>query len=489
MRTMKQILALGFCLFSCCSYAQKITIKVSGSPDSVLKVQYPVGGVLYFDHKKSYTLDADGKVSFNHEMKAPAWIRLINNGKASRVFVEPDKNVEIDISGSGTGYALKADGANAAGIELVQKLSHPFYQQKSKEYSTKDSLMAGIEKAALWDMGREISPFDSLLKKNAISPEFYKAISTDIRYYYASVMATAVFMKYYYTTVDKKHPYYKSGFEADFEAAWPKIYKDYSPKERYAMSYPDFYYYAMDYTTWYNLMYLAKKKGTYEEPFDAKNRFDKVYNGFALNFDGDVLEYLRARYIHDEAMQQDYEPELLDLFSRFKKSYPSSLYLTYLKPLIEKVEAFQETTKSSFKTDQVLLKSVDSFDELIGSFKDKMVYVDMWATWCGPCKAEFKYNAGLKKFLKESNIDMLYISMDKPEADQQWQQMIRYYDLSGKHIRTSDQLRQDLINRFWDGKGYGIPRYLIIKNGKVVENNAMRPGDEQKLYRQLQGYL
>ncbi|PTT01943.1 hypothetical protein DBR11_06160, partial [Pedobacter sp. HMWF019] len=95
----------------------------------------------------------------------------------------------------------------------------------------------------------------------------------------------------------------------------------------------------------------------------------------------------------------------------------------------------------------------------------------------------------LQKFLKANQIEMLYISMDKPEADQQWQQMIRYYDLRGKHIRTSDLLRQDLMNKFWDGKGYSIPRYLIVKDGKVVETSALRPADKDKLYEQIRKYL
>ena len=63
--------------------------------------------------------------------------------------------------------------------------------------------------------------------------------------------------------------------------------------------------------------------------------------------------------------------------------------------------------------------------------------------------------------------------------------MIRYYGLGGNHIRTNDKLRQDIINRFYDGKGYSIPRYLLIKNGKILNDAALQPSDKDKLYQQI----
>ncbi|WP_316836306.1 TlpA disulfide reductase family protein [Pedobacter nutrimenti] len=485
---MKQLLMLIFLLCSNLIYAQQLTVSISGSPDSSLRVLYLGSSLRYFEPEKTYNLDPKGKVSVINDLTSPAAIRLTNNGKSSLVFLEPGKNLEIFIAKTEGKRSFKAKGTNAAGIELLQNISHPFYQQKAGQYYRIDSSMAEIKKTIALDIAREIKPFDSLLRIGAIDPVFYKYIRTDVDYYYASVLATVVFSQYYLTTLDKSHPRYKAKLRADYETEWPDIYNKY-PLNASAMVFPDFYYYAFDYTTWYNLMYRAQKEGRYNEAFNAKNRFNKTYNGFTENFSGEMLEYLQARYIHDEASEDQYEPQLIELFDRFKKSYPKSSYTRYLIPLIEKIQAFQKTAAIALKSDQELLANVNTFDEVLSRFKNKLVYVDMWATWCGPCKAEFEYNPSLKKFLKANQIEMLYISMDKQEADQQWQQMIRYYDLSGKHIRTSDSLRQDLMNKFWDGKGYSIPRYLIIKDGKVVEANAMRPADKDKLYQQIGTYL
>jgi hypothetical protein len=64
-----------------------------------------------------------------------------------------------------------------------------------------------------------------------------------------------------------------------------------------------------------------------------------------------------------------------------------------------------------------------------------------------------------------------------------------YYGLTGNHVRTTNNLHNDLMKRFWDGKGYSIPRCVIIKDGLVVEKNALRPSDGQKLYDQIGKYL
>jgi len=173
------------------------------------------------------------------------------------------------------------------------------------------------------------------------------------------------------------------------------------------------------------------------------------------------------------------------LFVKFTHRYPQSKYTVFLTPLTDEIMAYQ-TKSLQPSADQVILdEAFSDFDAVLAAFKDKTVYVDLWATWCGPCKAEFEFNPGLKAYLKSRNAELLYISMDKDAVDKQWREMIRYYGLGGNHIRTNDKLRQDIINRFYDGKGYSIPRYLLIKNGKILNDAALQPSDKDKLYQQI----
>ncbi|MNS75411.1 hypothetical protein D3C72_1089330 [compost metagenome] len=87
---------------------------------------------------------------------------------------------------------------------------------------------------------------------------------------------------------------------------------------------------------------------------------------------------------------------------------------------------------------------------------------------------------------------MLYISIDEDKYDQQWKEMIKYYELSGTHIRVNEHLRKELSKTIWggDGEGFSIPTYIIIdKDGNIVEKNALRPSDKEKLYEQIENFF
>ncbi|TDQ11702.1 TlpA family protein disulfide reductase [Pedobacter metabolipauper] len=491
---MRKILFL-FALISCQFVnAQSINVTITGSPDSVVKVIYPVNGVdfSWFDNSKRFTLDANHSVKIPNTMNTAGKIYLVNNGKSQSVFVEPGQSLQIDVDATGKDQIVKIQGTNAEGILFSRTLDRPYYQNKSRMYLKKDSSFAGAIKLVDKDLQKDISKFDSLLALKKISPAYYRQAKRDLTYYYAAVSVSLITAQYARTTYKPAHPDYKATLDKDFENGWEVVFKKYPLTGDLDIAAPDFFDYAKDYVSWYRLMYLPKKNGTYDQdPFTPENRFDKYYNGFAANFKGKALEYLQARYIFEEAMQKQYEPQLVKLYEKFKTTYPESPYNPYISPLADEIIAYHAKATETFKSNQTLLASasINSFEQLIAPFKGKTVYIDMWATWCSPCKAEFAFNPELKKFLAAKNVEMLYISMDGDQADKQWKDMIKFYDLSGNHVRTTTSLRQDLMNKFWDGKSYAIPRYLIVKNGLIVQDNAKRPGDKDNLYAEISKYL
>jgi thiol-disulfide isomerase/thioredoxin len=205
-----------------------------------------------------------------------------------------------------------------------------------------------------------------------------------------------------------------------------------------------------------------------------------------------MREYLMASFLHNEMMQKKFQPELLELFSEFKQEYPASNYSKYIAPQARDIESFLAKKSAGLSAKQKIIadyQKINSFEQLLGHFKDKDVFIDVWATWCGPCKEEFKYSKELKEFLDKSDAEMLFISTDKDEVDEQWKTMIKYYNLDGWHVRVNKNLLQDMLNKFWDGKGYAIPRYILVSKGKVVNGDMMRPTDKEKLYSQIKTLL
>ena len=123
-----------------------------------------------------------------------------------------------------------------------------------------------------------------------------------------------------------------------------------------------------------------------------------------------------------------------------------------------------------------------SFDSLISKFKGKIIYVDMWATWCHPCRLELQKTRDIQAFSDfalKNDIVILYISWDNNRNSWKW--FIANHKLTGYHIIKNDSLNTDLHQRFsyeLHGKmtlkyGFYIPRHLIIdQKGAIVDSMA-----------------
>ncbi|MCL7986535.1 TlpA family protein disulfide reductase [Sphingobacterium sp. lm-10] len=137
-------------------------------------------------------------------------------------------------------------------------------------------------------------------------------------------------------------------------------------------------------------------------------------------------------------------------------------------------------------------QKLNSFDEVLEKFAGRTVYIDLWATWCGPCVAEFAYKDGLHDIAAKHDIDILYLSMDQDKDDQKWQEFIQKHELSGYHMRANKALYKDIQAKFsreYQGrKAFGIPYYIIAKDGEVVLKQAPRPSAGELLYTELINY-
>ncbi len=342
------------------------------------------------------------------------------------------------------------------------------------------------------DKKKTIRPYDSLLKLDAITPLFYNFVKTDVDIYYAAVMAHVPIYLFYEGQRKNKQPY----LAAAYEKFWKEIYLQYPVMNAAALTSGNFYDYAQSYSSTYKNFYLldtTKRKNLEADIKKTEGGYlEYLYQCLERDFTGPVKEYMLAYFLGFEMFQHKYQPELKKLFNRFVQTYPKSSFTASLQPWADEITRFQSEAAKAFTTDQVLMNNynkINSVDELLSLYKDKTVYVDLWATWCGPCKGEFAYNKELKPQLKNKGVTMLYISMDELKAEEKWKTMIKYYDLTGQHLRANDSLKADLIKQLWDGKGYAIPRYLIIKNGTLINKDALRPSDKDKLYMQLQNSI
>lgn len=114
------------------------------------------------------------------------------------------------------------------------------------------------------------------------------------------------------------------------------------------------------------------------------------------------------------------------------------------------------------------------FPALPGRFPGKVIYVDFWAPWCGPCMAEMPQSKKLQEKLKGK--DVVFVFLANKCSEESWKATIAQKQLSGEHFLLADKEYALLADKFDIA---GIPRYMVIdKEGMVIKDNAPRPSDE-----------
>lgn len=109
------------------------------------------------------------------------------------------------------------------------------------------------------------------------------------------------------------------------------------------------------------------------------------------------------------------------------------------------------------------------------SLKGKYVYIDVWATWCGPCRQEIPSLEKVEEQFQGKNILFVSISIDNSKDREKWSNLVNKKELSGIQL---------LADKEWDSKFirdyniHGIPRFILIDpNGNIVNAQAPKPSD------------
>jgi thiol-disulfide isomerase/thioredoxin len=108
-------------------------------------------------------------------------------------------------------------------------------------------------------------------------------------------------------------------------------------------------------------------------------------------------------------------------------------------------------------------------------FKGKYVYVDVWATWCGPCRKEIPFLKQVEEKYHGKKIEFVSISVDTAKDHDKWKKMVTDQSLGGVQLFAD----KDWGSAFVQSYGINsIPRFILIgPDGKIVDADAKRPSD------------
>jgi thiol-disulfide isomerase/thioredoxin len=103
--------------------------------------------------------------------------------------------------------------------------------------------------------------------------------------------------------------------------------------------------------------------------------------------------------------------------------------------------------------------------------KGKLVYVDIWGTWCRPCREEIPFSKTLQSKFENEDVAFLFLCCHCEESS--WKKMVNDFQLPGIHIILNEDQLKLLEEKY---QIMGFPSYMIFgKNGELQYGDAPRP--------------
>lgn len=220
--------------------------------------------------------------------------------------------------------------------------------------------------------------------------------------------------------------------------------------------------------------------------FTQRQKKMSEYSGDARNYLWETRE-ISSNFNFYTALDSLNSTEFNDMTKRYTEAFASALDKVTDKEFLVKAKEKIKKTTSAWIERKTLVDNVPKEGDLaidfkyadkdgnklsLSSFNGNLIYVDVWATWCGPCVAEIPSLQKLESDYHGKNITFMSVSVD--EDKEAWKKMVADKELSGIQLWADGWSK---ITK--DYAIFGIPRFMLFDTeGNVISTNAPRPSSD-----------
>ena len=446
----------------------------------------------------------DGTFSLTIHVPYPMFVLVY---PMAGVYACPGDTVELTFDATkpmqkpGDNVTLSGKGVSAETSKLFFPIMYKYLMplQSETHVAHPDSLLKwrDVQVARLDDLVRQMN--DGLPELVGCSPRT------------SDVLRTFLVSQYLYAICDRYYMFKDfleendSVYDIDKEAYWQQYFSFLAPREKYLLDNPllmvagdEIFFNRMEYTLMEPIDQSSLKSGGYPIDFYPETAEIWVKEGYislrearrnALNELHEKLNLSPTNFCAQVCMVRDlfYKLEWGTDYDSAADEVASTLpYITNPELMRRAVLQYREFVKvkeseKQFVDANSLRPSSDvegmsdgekMFRKLIEPYQGKLIYVDIWGTWCAPCRENLKDSWRVREALKD--YDIVYLFLANNSSDEAWKSVISEYKLTGPncvHYNLPED-QQSAIERYIGVNGY--PTYkLIDKQGVIREINTI----------------
>ncbi|QOD60228.1 TlpA family protein disulfide reductase [Polaribacter haliotis] len=447
----KFVLLLAIITMVSCEPEKKVDYAlISGKIENTTAKKLTVHSQLNWGNKKEITLSEDGSFADTLALGTDLYV-LRENNNMSELYLPNGSELNITYDSKKKDSTAQITGSNnAVNNYILQKgkLASDLMGDQKEMFSKNEADFK--EHVLKIKVGEE----DLINNTDGISEDFKTKELKNIKYNYLSFLKNYKSYHGYYTKNREFEP--SEGFLSDLEGLDIENESDFLFSQSYRM--------LVGSELRDKSNDLVKKDSTIARDI----AYLKTITGLKSQKIKNNLLYADAQY------GITYTEDLEDYYSIYSKNSTDEVNNAKIDAEYKKIMSLSKGNPSPKFTDfENNAGGTKSLDDL----KGKYVYIDVWATWCGPCIAEIPSLKKVEKEFHDKNIEFVSISIDTEKDYEKWKKMIVDRELGGLQLMADNN---------WDSKFIqdygikGIPRFILIDpQGNIVSANAPRPSDKK----------
>ena len=409
-------------------------------------------GKLSLNFQQEINVDENGNFIDTLNLKSSAYFFFIHGRERTQLFLEPGNKLSINLDSRKFDESITFSGDGSENNTYLKKRF--LYQENNRvnviELSKLESkeYLNQIDSLKQWEL--------NFLKENQnISDNFLNIEKKNTEYKFLQAIGRYPLYHEFYA---KKQAVFDESFMSPLNSI------DYTNQDDYIL-FPDFKNLVMSY---------------YQNIFNKSDNLKEDLRKLNLSKSTIIKRDLVNQGVYLLSAGNDKNKNLYEILIDLAKEFePTGIDSLTISKLTDKFNVLRNLEKGMKSP---VFNNYENFNgerTSLSDLKGKYVYIDVWATWCGPCIREIPSLKLIEKKYEGKNIHFVSISIDEKNRPKYnydaWRKMIVEKELTGIQLFADNAFNSKFT------KAYGIdsiPRFLLIDpDGNIVSGNAPRPSD------------